>query len=327
MAIPAVVRSSQARVAAGQTRAQRLLGAFLARRSPATLRAYRGDLAAFARYLELEDVEAASEWLLSRDVGEANEAALLWQARMIEDGLSPATVNRRITAIRSLTRMGRRIGLIAWAIDVESVPQQRYRDTRGPGADNVRKMIAHVVKTQRGPRRARNLALLALLVDLALRRAEVLGVDLADVDLSARSVWVLRKGKTEKIRKTLTRNAADRLREWIAARGDWQGPLFTAMANGVDDRKRLSPNGLYFFIKRLGNALGIDVRPHGLRHSSVTEGLDRTDGNVRAVQAHAGHSSVATTMTYDDARQDFAGEVAELVSGSFWSGFDAEGLS
>jgi integrase/recombinase XerC len=67
-------------------------------------------------------------------------------------------------------------------------------------------------------------------------------------------------------------------------------------------------------LAKLGTAVDVRVTPHGLRHASTTEALDLTGGDVRRVKAHTRHQKVETVMIYDDARRDFAGEVAKLVA-------------
>jgi integrase/recombinase XerC len=62
--------------------------------------------------------------------------------------------------------------------------------------------------------------------------------------------------------------------------------------------------------------MGLTVSPHGLRHAGITEALERTGGNVRAVQHSSRHRDLRTLTTYDDNRTDWAGEVAELVAGA-----------
>jgi len=56
------------------------------------------------------------------------------------------------------------------------------------------------------------------------------------------------------------------------------------------------------------------VRSHGLRHAAITEALEPTNGNVRAVARFSRHRSISVVMKYDDARDDMAGKVAKLVA-------------
>ena len=50
------------------------------------------------------------------------------------------------------------------------------------------------------------------------------------------------------------------------------------------------------------------VRPHGLRHAAITEALELTNGNVRAVVKFSRHRSISVVMKYDDARDDIGGK-------------------
>src|SRR5436190_18074487 len=87
--------------------AARLFAAFLAGRSPQTLRAYRADLADFARFAGGEGPEDAAGLLLARGQGGANELALAYKAHLQARGLAPASVNRRLAALRSLVKLAR----------------------------------------------------------------------------------------------------------------------------------------------------------------------------------------------------------------------------
>lgn len=104
------------------------------------------------------------------------------------------------------------------------------------------------------------------------------------------------------------------LSAWIEARGSEPGALF-----GNFDRARkgarLSGTSLYRLVRELGLRVGVRARPHGLRHAAITEALDLTSGDVRAVQRFSRHKDVRTLSLYDDSREDLAGKVASLVAG------------
>jgi integrase len=55
------------------------------------------------------------------------------------------------------------------------------------------------------------------------------------------------------------------------------------------------------------------LRPHGVRHSSITTGLNLVN-DPRAVQRHARHASLETTMIYDDAKEDLGSQVSKRIS-------------
>src|SRR5262245_39414133 len=149
--------------------AGRLIGAFLSGRSPQTLRAYRKDLEDLAAFLRVPDVEAIPGVLLAAGQGAANERALAYRAHLQGRGLAPATVNRRLAAVRSLVKLTRVLGLVPWALDVEGLRSETYRDTRGPGRQGFRRLLA-VLEGRADAKGFRDRALLRLLFDLGLRR-------------------------------------------------------------------------------------------------------------------------------------------------------------
>src|SRR5262249_51969475 len=74
----------------------------------------------------------------------------------------------------------------------------------------------------------RDRALLRLLFDLGLRRAEAVGLDVGDLDLEAGTADVLGKGRTQKVRLTLPGPTREALAAWLAVRGPPPGPLLTS---------------------------------------------------------------------------------------------------
>lgn len=297
--------------------ARRLLDRFLAGRTATTLQAYSDDLDDFAAFMRGGRVDAVLT-LLGSGNGEANGLALDYRAHLLDRKLAPATINRRLASLRSLVTLARTLGLVTWPLDVENIKEQKYRDTRGPGELAVSRMLAELAPRADG-KGARDRALMRLFKDLALRRAEVAALDVAHVDVAASVVQLLGKGKTEREPFTLPAATAAAIAEWLAVRGTAPGPLFT----NFDRAGKASPNGgrltgrsIHRIVRKLGAAAGVTARPHGIRHTSITVALDKTGGNVRAVQQFSRHADVRTLLRYDDNRQDLAGQVAELVASS-----------
>jgi integrase/recombinase XerC len=296
-----------------------VIRAWLEGRSPRTLEAYAKDLEDFARFLKAGDPAAAVDALLAAGQGLANRIALGYRADMQRRALAPATIARRLAAIRSMVKVARTIGRITWTVDIESPRIKPYRDTRGPGHEGFRELTAKARSNGQGPTGKRDLALMRLMYDLLLRRGECIALDLADVDLGAEKpcVHIVGKGQTESEPRTLSAAAALALREWIAARGEDPGPLFirldpAAPAGCLD---RLTGDSVCRMVRRMSKraALPREARPHGLRHAGITRLLDLTRGNVRDVAKASRHAKLETLMLYDDARTDVAGNLAELL--------------
>jgi integrase/recombinase XerC len=288
--------------------------AFLAGRNERTLAAYRADLESFRAFVGAATAGEASRRLLTVLHGQANAIALAYKAHMTDRGLQAATINRRLAALRSLVKLANTLGLVSWTLAVENVKTQAYRDTRGPGLDGFRSVLA-LTLAQPGAKGRRDAALLHLMHDLGLRRGEVVRLDVADVDLVGSRLSILGKARSQKEFVTLPEPTKAALSAWLNSRGTHDGPLFLNFDRSKKGSGRLTGAAVYYIVGRLGTRAGLTVRPHGLRHLAITGALDLTKGDVRAVQKFSRHRDIRVLTAYDDNRQDLAGDVARLVAG------------
>jgi integrase/recombinase XerC len=184
----------------GPVPARRLLDAWLTGRSPRTVRAYSQDLEDFRRFFaKLGSFASPLDTFLSMHPGRANEVVLDYKNSSLAAGLASATVARRLAALRSLVKLANTLGIVTWSIGIASPRVERRRDVRGPD-EPERKRIFRVMKGLGDtPPARRDRAIVALLFGLGLRRAEVVSLDLADVDFRASTVRVLGKVKPEQV--------------------------------------------------------------------------------------------------------------------------------
>lgn len=288
-----------------------LVRAFLAGRSPRTLDAYRRDLVDFAGFMALPTPENAVQSLLGAGQGAANGLALAYRVHLQERRLSPSTVNRRLAALRSVVKLARTLGIVEWSLDVQGQKSETYRDTSGPSLDGVSALFRAI--DLGSPNGIRDRAILRLLFDLALRRGEVVSLDVEHVDLERGTVSILGKGKNERINRTLPPTTKEALAAWIEVRGTDHGPLFIGLAAGSFGC-RLEGRGIGRILERLSVGSGVRCAPHGLRHAAITAALDGSHGDLRKVQRFSRHADVRTLERYDDNRTDMAGQVASMVS-------------
>jgi integrase/recombinase XerC len=283
-----------------------LIQDFLSRRSENTRRAYDGDLQKFAEFMDAPTPAAAVDALIALGPARANHMLARYRDHMAKANLAPATRNRRIAAIRAAIKLARKLGMLTWTLEVENERSRAYRETAGPGEAAFAKMLKRA-----GPRDA---AIICLLHDLGLRRAEAISLDLEHVDLKAGKVSVLGKGKVERHQMTLAPETKSALAKWIALRGDAPGPLFFG-TRGRAKGGRLTGSSVYSLVKALGREARIGrVTPHGLRHTAITEALELTHGDIQKVQKFSRHANVQTVLLYDDQRRDQAGEVSAMVA-------------
>ena len=313
MTSTAVSSSHRAIAIAGTVHVEDLVREWLSGRSARTVEAYRQDLTYFASFVEAEDIDSAASFLLGQGHGKANFLVLNFRNWMIEEGLAPATVNRRLSAIRSLVQLARTLSMVPWSLSIKGIKSDGLRDTKGCGIEGFRLLLGVASKQRNRTKCKRDRAILRCLFDVALRRSEVAGLSTADVDLAGRRLMVIGKGRREKEALTLPDQTCDALEEWLEVRGDNSGPLFLN-CDRARKGKGITSNGIYKLVRSLGDKARIHARPHGLRHAAITSLLDLLNGNVRVVKRFARHASAQTTLRYDDNRQDEGGEAAKRLA-------------
>jgi integrase/recombinase XerC len=124
------------------SQAARLLGAFLSGRKEETIKAYRADLEDFQAFVQANSLDQAAGLLMARGLGEANALALAYRTHLMERELAAITINRRLTALRSMIKLARTLGLIPWTLEIQGLKTEGYRDTRGPGRNGFRALAS-----------------------------------------------------------------------------------------------------------------------------------------------------------------------------------------
>jgi len=301
----------------GPVKVADLLSAFLSGRSPRTLKAYSQDLVDFKLCVGAKTTEEAARSLLSQGHGKANLTLLVYRTKLTERKLQSATINRRLAAVRSLVKLAKTLGLVDWSLDIKNVRSEAYRDTKGPGKNGFRAML-QTLADKHSPKTIRDTAILRLLYDLALRTGEVVALDFADVETSRNVVHVMGKGKTDKQQLTLPESTKAALEAWLWVRGNGAGPLF----NNLDRAKkgcRLTGVSIYRIVRALGEKNGLKTRPHGIRHTAITEACKIAAENGIGLEevldfSRHSRSSVAILMVYRDRERNIQGQLASSIA-------------
>ena len=298
--------------------ANSLLESFLSGRSERTIEAYRRDLQDFARFIGVGGLDEAVKSFLELPPGHANSVGLKYRTNLAERRLQPTTINRRLAALRSLTSLARTFGQITWKLEVSNLKTVPYRDTRGPGVGGVRAMLK--ATADRGDEKGlRDLAIVRVLYDLGLRRGELCALDLEDVNLSEHTVLVMGKGRTQRQALTMPVRTVEALKGWLVVRGATPGPLFLNCDRGRKEHTRISGRSVHRIIKDLGERAGIKTRPHGLRHTAISEAVKKTQQagmGIETVLQFSRHRDIRTAMVYLDHDKNLQGKISDLVSDS-----------
>lgn len=322
-----------------------LLLGWLAAKKEATQRTYRFDLADFARWWQKPGIDEALLALFRQSAPAANAIVLQYRQDMLQRptwssmakrasgeppdrvGLSPATVNRRLSALRSISTIAKIAGAFDGEILIKGIKSRAYRNTEGVGADGYQRIISHLDELVKRfsddqpsgygwaawPRALRDRAIFRLLHDAGLRRAELVRLRECDVFADRQAILLHPKGPVgETLDWELGDDAWGALEGWLSWRGGERGPLFHAVHRGK--LRALDLSTVNRIIRARGDEVGLVVRPHDLRHTAITTALDRTNGNVRMVSKFSRHANVKTVMVYDDQRQKVARAIQEMIA-------------
>ncbi|HEY5026656.1 MAG TPA: tyrosine-type recombinase/integrase [Acidimicrobiales bacterium] len=280
----------------------------LAGQSPATRRAYVGDLEAFALWAgraQVEGPRAVDRILLRRYLAflttrryaratVARKAAALrcyfaWQRRRGALDVDPA---RRLASPSGGSRLPKVLDRGELDVMLDGYDVEASAPAEGPGAAELG--LHEAIS-------ARDDAVLELLYGCGLRVAELCSLDMGDIDMRANMVTVMGKGSRQR-RVPMHHRCAEALDLWMTR---WRQMLVTEVS---------PPHAA--FLNRRGARLGTrDVRrvvdrrspvpthPHALRHSFATHLLDG-GADLRVVQELLGHASLQTTQVYTHVSKD-----------------------
>ena len=257
------------------------------RLSPHTVAAYERDLKTLLAFCEAEKIESFNEldsYHIRRFAAECHRK-----------GLSPRSIARRLSAVRSFLRDRIDRGeLKANVAQNVSAPKPNKRLPATLDADQVAQLLE---QSSDDPLTIRDRAMLELFYSSGLRLAELVGVDLDDLDFGDQTIRVTGKGNKTRI-LPVGRHALDAIRAWLPVRLGLAGSEERAMF--VSQRgKRISRRSVQSRLERWARAIGSarHLHPHLLRHSFATHLLE-SSGDLRAVQELLGHASISTTQVY-----------------------------
>ena len=253
------------------------------RASPHTVAAYERDLRAF--------VALVGEGTRAADVRPAQ--VRVFAGRLHAGGMAPRSVARHLSSARGLFAfLARRGELDANPASGVRAPKRDKPLPKALDPDQTAQLFAGTVESQL---EVRDRAMLELLYGSGLRLAELVAIDIRDLDLAAGFVTVTGKGSKTRI-VPLGGPCQEAIRNWLAKRPNASGdePLFTGRGNA-----RISGRNVQLRLKKIAmRAAGNDgVHPHMLRHSFASHLLE-SSGDLRAVQELLGHADISTTQTY-----------------------------
>ena len=254
-----------------------------------TLAAYRRDLHDYLKHLDGRRLEPRAA---------TADDVVGWIERLRKRGLAPASVARRLSAVRGFYRHLLREGAVSRDPTEHLDAPRRLRPL--PRALSRESAFALVEAPDTGrPAGVRDRAVLELLYATGMRASECLGLTLEDLNLSAGYVICQGKGGKQRL-VPVGGEALEWVRRYLkdvrprdTRRRDC-GRLFVNPRGGP-----LSRQSLWTLVRRAASGAGLKrrVSPHMLRHSFATHLLEG-GADLRAVQAMLGHADISTTQIY-----------------------------
>ena len=161
---------------------------------------------------------------------------------------------------------------------------------RGLSEEELKRLLK-LIEDSSSILKVRNRAIVYILVDCGLRISELVNLQIYDVDLRRGVLRVKGKGSKER----LTRMGIQTQKALWEYRAIRESPIPWLWVNKAGNKQDAS--GVQQWLRKLGKRIGIRLYPHLLRHTFAISFL-RNGGNVFALQATLGHSSLEMTRRY-----------------------------
>jgi integrase len=277
------------------------------KRASNTKRAYEADLRSFHTFCD--------------QIGHPScpalpETVILYLMHQAEEGFAMATLTRRLSAIIAEhmnthpchpTPCGKEVNAVLALIRRKFGVPEKPKTPVSPEA-----LEAMLESVGAGVGGLRDRALLLTGFASGMRRAELGALDVGDVTFERLGVVIRilrsktdQKGKGQEVgvhrspRKKVCPVRA--LEQWIAARGNWDGPLFPpVLRSGKVTGKRLQPRAIARVVKRAARRAGLDPKQyagHSLRSGCATAAA-AAGADIKAIADRLRHASTRTTEKY-----------------------------
>ena len=284
-----------------------------------TVSAYENDLSQFAAYL-------AGEYALEAPEQADTDMVRSWMVSLMESGCTPRSVCRKLSALKSFWRFLLRRGAVdrdplrgltppkihkplpsfLKESEVDALLGEDFTDVAdgnpaNPVSDNSANSASGASDGQAAAaeanafRRVRDHLVLEMLVQTGMRRAELIGLSLSDVDEAACQVRVLGKRDKQRI-IPFGESLRDEIARYLELRRPLGGsPAFFVRENG----QPLYPTLVYRLAHERLSAVATLSKssPHVLRHTFATEMLN-AGAELNAVKELLGHASLSATEVY-----------------------------
>ena len=261
--------------------------------SERTIVAYEADLREFEEYFKKTDAELDFRSVHSDNVRN-------WMVSLMDEGRTETSVNRKLSSLRSFYRFLLRRKEITVNPMLKVVGPKKKKPLPSFVREKDMDRLLDECSFEEGFEGYRDRTILEMFYATGMRLSELIGLNDADVDFSAKLIKVT--GKRNKQRLIPFGNElAEDLHLYINVRNEAM-PQEAEAFFVLKDGKRMYPMAVYRIVKRnLSRVVSLKKRsPHVLRHTFATAMLNDS-AELRSVKELLGHESLVTTEVYTHA--------------------------
>ncbi len=236
-----------------------------------TIESYSSDLKDFADFFK--DKPLKIEWIIK------------YKDKLVEKEYKNSTYNRKLSSIRAFLKFLYKSGVL----EIDYSLLRNKRDARKPPVYISKDLIEQAMTKDRDG------LIVRLMYATGLRVSEITKLKVSDVLFDTGFIRIKGKGKKERF-VPVDKITLELLKNYLSGRNYTTSKDFVFLSN----RKRaFTRQGLWKIIKRKFRKIGVELKPHTLRHMFATHMLEN-GANIRAVQEMLGHESITTTQIYTD---------------------------
>lgn len=259
--------------------------------SPHTTTAYRNDLVEFNNYcrqqFQLEEINQISYNLIRS-----------WIVSLVESGVSNRSVNRKIASLKAYYKFLLRVGILTINPLAKHKALKTSKKIEIPFSEIEMENVISQIPFENNFEGKRDKLIIELLYTTGIRRAELIGLRVKDVDCKAGTIKVLGKRNKERI-IPLLETTKELFLEYNLERSRLKAVEDEAYVFLSGKGNKIYETLVYRIINKYFSLVSAKVKksPHILRHTFATHLLNK-GADLNSVKELLGHSSLASTQVY-----------------------------
>lgn len=224
-----------------------------------------------------------------------------WAMTLMAEGRSAATVNRKLSALRTFYKyLLKKEAIVVSPMQSVCGPKKKKPLPQFVRESDMERLLDDTLTDDSWQGR-REHVIIQLFYETGIRLSELVGLNVEDVDFSRKTIKVTGKRNKQRI-IPIGDGLAQNLKEYVEMKEGEAGRLSTINPQPLfvtDRRQRVYPGWVYHLVRRsLSQVVTLKKRsPHVLRHTFATAMLNG-DAELEAVKELMGHESVSTTQIY-----------------------------